>query len=66
MTIEEIREKVKSIEGIGGMKVNERLFGSGFMELFDKSKIEDKKFARSILRELKVDDESIKRIVPEQ
>ena len=66
MTIEEIKEKVKSIEGVSGMTVNERLFLSGLMELFDKSKIEDKKFARSILRELKVDDESINKIVPEQ
>ena len=66
MTIEEIREKVKSIEGIGGMTVNERLSVSGLMELFDKSKTENEKLAKSILRELKVDEESIKKIVSEQ
>jgi hypothetical protein len=66
MTIEEIRKKVKSIEGLEGMTVNERLYECGAMELFDEAKRSNKKFARSILQELQVDEESITKIVNEK
>ena len=48
MTKEEILEKVKKMDGLGGMTVNERLFVTGLMETFEKVKINDKELARFI------------------
>jgi len=65
MTIIQIREKASSIEGLGGMTVNERLYLCGVVELFDDAMKNDRKFARSILTELKVDEDSIQKIMIE-
>lgn len=46
-----------------GMTVNERLFVSGFIDEFDKSKISDKAKAKQILRSLQVDEPSIELIL---
>ena len=49
--------------GIGGMTVNERLYASGLMDYFDKYKKTNKRFAQFILERLKVDRESIEKIL---
>ena len=50
-------------QSFGGMTVNERLFVSGLMDEFEKSKITDKLNAKQILRSLEVDEPSIDQIV---
>lgn len=50
-------------QSFGGMTVNERLFVSGLIDEFDKSKISDKTRAKQILRSLQVDEPSIELIV---
>lgn len=50
-------------QSFGGMTVNERLFVSGLIDEFGKSKISDKLRAKQILRSLKVDEPSIDLIV---
>lgn len=50
-------------QSFGGMTVNERLFVSGLMDEFDKSKISDKTRAKQILRSLQVDEPSIELII---
>ena len=49
--------------GIEGMTVNERLFATDLMELFDKMKKTNKEYAQYILKSLKVDRESIEKIL---
>lgn len=63
MTEQEIITAINKIQGIGGMTVNERLFGSGLMDEFDIAKIHDKDKAKKILKLLGVDDYSIQQIV---
>jgi len=63
MTKKEIYEKANSVIGIEGMTGNERLYVSGLMDLFDKSKENDKYIARTILQALKFDEISISRMV---
>lgn len=58
-----IFHKAQSIENIGGMTVNERLFASGLLDDFDAAMKQDKGKARFILRLLKVDEKSINTIV---
>jgi hypothetical protein len=60
---DKIIEKATSIKGLGGMTVNERLYASGLIDLFDQSKSEDKETARFILIALKVDKDSIKKVL---
>ena len=62
MKLEEVYKKADSVDGLGGMTVNERLYASGLMELYDNS-MKHKGFAKIILQALKVDDESINDIV---
>ena len=50
-------------QNFGGMTVNERLFVSGLINEFDKSKINDKTKAKQILSALQVDEPSIEQIV---
>lgn len=50
-------------QSFGGMTVNERLFVSGLLDEFDKSKISDKTKAKEILRSLQVDEPSIELIL---
>jgi len=50
-------------QSFGGMTVNERLFVSGLVDEFEKSKISDKAKAKQILRSLQVDEPSIELIL---
>jgi hypothetical protein len=50
-------------QSFGGMTVKERLFVSGLIDEFDKSKISDKTKAKQILRSLQVDEPSIELIL---
>jgi hypothetical protein len=63
----ELQEKVKigvaKVDGIGGMTVNERLYASGLSDLFYKAKESNKEHAKFILKALKVDEESIVKIL---
>ena len=63
MTKEEILEKVNKVDGLGGMTVNERLYLTGLMEIFDKAIINDKELARTILSAIRVDEQSIDKIL---
>ena len=56
-------EKVQKVVGLGGMTVNERLFATGLMDEFDKTKRKNKTRAAQILRILRVDELSIKKIL---
>ena len=56
-------EKVQNVIGLNGMTVNERLNASGLMEEFDKTKNKNKTRATQILRILRVDETSIKKIL---
>ncbi|MEB8345781.1 hypothetical protein OO010_06965 [Flavobacteriaceae bacterium KMM 6898] len=63
MTKKEIYEKANNVIGIQGMTGNERLYESGLMDLFDKTKKKDKYVARTILQALGFDELSIGRMV---
>ena len=63
MTKEEILDKVKKVDGLGGMTVNERLFVTGLMNTYDKAKNNDTKLARMILEAIRVDKQSIDKIL---
>lgn len=63
MTEEEIIAAIKMVKGISGMTVNERLYVTGLMPEFDKSKKSDKEKAKRILELLGVDRLSIDKIV---
>jgi hypothetical protein len=55
--------EIRKIEGLDGMTVNERLYASGLMDEFDRSKRKDKNRAKQILRWLRVDQPSIDKII---
>ena len=63
MTKEQILEKVKKVDGLGGMTVNERLYMTGLMDTFDKAKRQDKELARFILETIRIDKTSIDKIL---
>ncbi|AFM04736.1 hypothetical protein Fleli_2364 [Bernardetia litoralis DSM 6794] len=63
MTDEEINKIVNQVDEIEGMTVNERLFITDLMDLFEKAKKTDKKLAKRILLALKVDNTSIDKIL---
>jgi hypothetical protein len=63
MTKEEIIQKVKKVDGLVGMTVNERLYVTGLMDTFDKAKRNDKELARFILETIRVDKPSIDKIL---
>ena len=56
-------EKVQKVVGLGGMTVNERLYASGLMDEFDRTKKKNKTRAAQILRILRIDEPSIKKIL---
>lgn len=56
-------EKVQGVVGLEGMTVNERLYATGLMEEFDRTKKKNKTQAAQILRILRVDEPSIKKIL---
>ncbi|ADF53599.1 MAG: hypothetical protein CMP12_07845 [Zunongwangia sp.] len=62
MTIEEIHKIAEKCD-LKGTTVNERLYISGLLNEFDKAMIMDKPKAREILKALKVDENSIEKIV---
>jgi hypothetical protein len=63
MTNEEILQAATQVEELEGMTVNERLYASGLMNEFDKSKNHDKVKAAYILELLQVDKPSIDKIL---
>jgi hypothetical protein len=63
MIEEEIYQKAGQVIGLQGMTVNERLFASGLLSTFDKAKKKDKALAELILMALKVDRQSINKIL---
>ncbi|GAL61849.1 hypothetical protein [Algibacter lectus] len=63
MTLETIYQKANGVIGIDGMTVNERLYVSGLIDIFDQSKRDDKELAKTILKALKVDQKSIEKII---
>ncbi|MBU2920513.1 hypothetical protein KO504_04105 [Winogradskyella psychrotolerans] len=58
-----VMKGTSKVIGIEGMTVNERLFATDLMELFDKMKKTNKEYAQYILKSLKVDRESIEKIL---
>lgn len=56
-------DEVSKVKGISGMTVNERLYSTGLMNLIDKYKRSNKNYAEYILKALKVDNESISKIL---
>lgn len=60
---EQTLNKIQEIDRLEGMTVNERLWKSGLIDEFGKAKIKDKSRAKEILRWLKVDKDSIEKIV---
>ena len=63
MTEKEILEKANKVDGLGGMTVNERLYVTGLMNMFDNAKKNNKKLARLILKALGIDKPSIYKIL---
>jgi len=55
--------KMKKIEDIDGMTVNERLYVSGLIDLFDKYITQDSTIIKQILMLIKVDNQSIDKII---
>lgn len=65
MTEEEIQNRINNTPNLIGTTVNERLYLTGLFDEFEKAMKSDKKKAEYILQELKVDPDSIKKIVRE-
>jgi hypothetical protein len=60
---EKVNDGISKVVGLQGMTVNERLFATDLLDTFDKFKITNKENARFILESLKVDFESIEKIL---
>ncbi len=58
-----VMDGTSNVIGIEGMTVNERLYATDLMELFDEMKKTNKEYAQFILKSLKVDKESIEKIL---
>ncbi|BFP40029.1 hypothetical protein FGF1_08740 [Flavobacteriaceae bacterium GF1] len=58
-----INEGLSKVAEIHGMTVNERLFATDLLDHFDKYKKSNKEYAEYILKALKVDSESIGKIL---
>ncbi|MFI8380414.1 hypothetical protein [Leeuwenhoekiella sp. NPDC079379] len=58
-----VMKGTSKVVGIEGMTVNERLYATDLMELFDEMKKTNKEYAQYILKSLKVDIESIEKIL---
>jgi hypothetical protein len=58
-----VMKGTSKVVGIEGMTVNERLYATDLMELFDEMKKTNKDYAKYILKSLKVDRESIEKIL---
>ena len=58
-----VMKGTSKVVGIEGMTVNERLHATDLMELFDEMKKTNKDYAKYVLKSLKVDIESIEKIL---
>lgn len=58
-----VNNGLEKVEGIQGMTVNERLFTTDLLNLFEKYKKSNREYAEYILKALKVDSESIGKIL---
>ena len=58
-----VNDGISNEIGLQGMTVNERLFATGLLDSFDKYKRGNKEYAQFILKSLKVDSESIEKIL---
>ena len=58
-----VMKGTSKVVGIEGMTVNERLYATDLIELFDEMKKTNKEYAQYILKSLKVDRESIEKIL---
>ena len=58
-----VMKGTSKVVGIEGMTVNERLYSTDLIELFDEMKKTNKDYAKYILKSLKVDRESIEKIL---
>ncbi len=58
-----VNDGLDKVVGIQGMTVNERLFATDLLDHFDKYKKSNKEYAKYILKTLKVDSESIGKIL---
>jgi len=58
-----VNDGLEKVKGIQGMTVNERLLATDLLHHFDKYKKSNKEYAEYILKALKVDSESIGKIL---
>ncbi len=58
-----VNDGISKVVGIQGMTINERLFATDLLDHFDKYKKSNKEYAEYILKALKVDSESIGKIL---
>jgi len=58
-----VNDGISKVVGIQGMTVNERLFATDLLDHFDKYKKSNKEYAEYILKAIKVDSESIGKIL---
>lgn len=58
-----VNDGLSKVVGIQEMTVNERLFATDLLDAFDKYKKSNKEYAKYILKALKVDSESIGKIL---
>ncbi|MET1260049.1 hypothetical protein ABV409_11925 [Flagellimonas sp. DF-77] len=58
-----VRAGIEDVVGLQSMTVNERLFATGLFDLFNTYKKSNKGYAEYILQALKVDSESIRKIL---
>lgn len=58
-----VNDGLEKVDGIQGMTVNERLFATDLLDHFDKYKKSNKEYAEYILKAIKVDSESIGKIL---
>ncbi|MEG9329214.1 hypothetical protein V6B16_14820, partial [Salinimicrobium catena] len=63
MTNKEINDRINSVSNLSGTTVNERLYLTGLFDEFEKAMKSDKPKAVTILKTLKVDTESIAKIL---
>lgn len=58
-----VNDGISNVIGLQGMTINERLFATDLLDSFDKFKKSNKEYAKFILKAIKVDSESIEKII---